>query len=110
MSAFLDLLSGALLISGGIFVFIGGVGALRMPDFYTRMHAASITDSIGPLLLIGGLMLESGFGLASLKLFAILIFLLITGPTASNALASASLLAGNDPALAHSLEEVESND
>ena len=82
---------------GGVFVFIGGLGALRMPDLYTRMHAASITDSIGPVLIIGGILLQSGFTLASVKLLAILLFLLFTGPTASNALASAALLAGTRP-------------
>lgn len=79
---------------GGFFVFIGGLGALRMPDLYTRMHAASITDSIGPVLIIAGLILQAGLTLASIKLVAILLFLLFTGPTASNALASAALLAG----------------
>ncbi|MBT8436953.1 MAG: monovalent cation/H(+) antiporter subunit G [Gammaproteobacteria bacterium] len=79
---------------GGVFVFIGGLGALRMPDLYTRMHAASITDSIGPVLIITGIMLQAGLSLASIKLAAILLFLVLTGPTASNALASAALLAG----------------
>ncbi len=65
-----------------------------MPDLYTRMHAASITDSIGPVLIIAGIMLQAGLTLASIKLAAILLFLLFTGPTASNALASAALLAG----------------
>ena len=90
----LDILSWALLSVGGIFVFIGGIGALRMPDLYTRMHAASITDSIGPILIIAGIMLQAGLTLACVKLGAILLFLLMTGPTASNALASAALLDG----------------
>ncbi len=94
MTFFLDIVSWILLSLGGLFVFIGGLGALRMPDLYTRMHAASITDSIGPVLIIAGIMLQAGWSLASIKLLAILLFLLITGPTASNALASAALLAG----------------
>jgi len=94
MAQFLDIASWLLLSLGGIFVFIGGLGALRMPDLYTRMHAASITDSIGPVLIIAGIMLQAGLTLASIKLAAILLFLLFTGPTASNALASAALLAG----------------
>ncbi len=94
MDTVLDILSWLLLTTGGVFVFIGGLGALRMPDLYTRMHAASITDSIGPILIIVGIMLQSGLALASVKLVAILLFLLLTGPTASNALASAALLSG----------------
>jgi multicomponent Na+:H+ antiporter subunit G len=94
MEILLDILSWLLLTTGGVFVFIGGLGALRMPDLYTRMHAASVTDSIAPILIIVGIMLQSGLALASVKLVAILVFLLLTGPTASNALASAALLSG----------------
>lgn len=97
MTALLDIISWVLLSLGGIFVFIGGLGALRMPDLYTRMHAASVTDSIGPVLIITGIMLQAGISLYSIKLAAILVFLLLTGPTASNALASAALLAGTEP-------------
>lgn len=94
MDGLLDIVSWLLLTTGGVFVFIGGVGALRMPNLYTRMHAASVTDSIGPILIIAGIMLQAGISLPSVKLAAILLFLLLTGPTASNALASAALLAG----------------
>ncbi len=68
-----------------------------MPDLYTRMHAASVTDSLGSILVLFGIMLQSGWSLATIKLAAILLFLLLTGPTASNALASAALLAGTRP-------------
>ena len=104
---FLDIVSLVLMSAGGAFVFIGGLGALRMPDLFTRMHAASVTDSMGPILIIGGIILQAGLTLASVKLMAILLFLLLTGPTASNALASASLLAGNRPEYARELTEEE---
>ena len=93
----IDALSWALLTLGGISVLIGGIGALRMPDLYTRMHAASVTDSMGAILVLTGVMLQAGLSLATLKLAAILLFLLLTGPTSSNALASAALLAGTRP-------------
>lgn len=105
----LDVLSWLLLLIGGLFVFVGGLGALRMPDLFTRMHAASLTDSIGPILIIGGIILQAGLSLASVKLVAILLFLLVTGPTASNALASAALLAGKKPDAAELLEKEESS-
>jgi len=101
----LDIASWALLSIGGIFVFIGGVGALRMPDLYTRMHAASLTDTMGAILIIVGVMLQAGASLAAIKLAAILLFLLLTSPTASNALASAALLAGLRPGAAVQDEE-----
>ena len=107
LALLLDIASWLLLSTGGVFVFIGGLGALRMPDLYTRMHAASVTDTIGPALIIIGIILQAGLTLASIKLIAILLFLLITGPTASNALASASLLAGNRPEFAKAVTEDE---
>ena len=94
MGMLVDSVSWVLLLLGGFFVFVGGVGVLRMPELYTRMHASGVTDSIAPILVLLGLMLQAGFTLISLKLVAILLFLLLTGPTATNALASAALLAG----------------
>lgn len=96
MELFLDIASWALLSIGGAFVFIGGVGVLRMPTLYTRIHASSLTDTMGAIMVISGIMLQAGLSLATIKLAAILLFLLLTSPTASNALASAALLAGED--------------
>lgn len=87
-----DIVSFAMLALGGFFVFLGGLGALRLPDLYTRMHAASLTDSLGTLLTLGGIMLQSGWSLATVKLLTILFFLMMTGPTASYALANAASL------------------
>jgi multicomponent Na+:H+ antiporter subunit G len=97
MTTLIDILSWVLLTLGGISVLIGGIGALRMPDLYTRMHAASVTDSMGAMLVLVGIMLQAGWSLATIKLIAILLFLLFTSPTSSNALASAALLAGTRP-------------
>jgi multicomponent Na+:H+ antiporter subunit G len=92
-----DVLSFVMLALGGLFVFMGGLGALRLPDLYTRMHAAGLTDSLGTILTLGGVMLQSGWSLATVKLLTILFFLMMTGPTASYALANAALLSGDDP-------------
>ena len=97
MSLLLDMTSWVLLSLGGFFVLVGGIGALRMPNLYTRMHAASVTDTMGAVLVIAGIMLQAGLSLATIKLAAILLFLLFTSPTSSNALASAALLAGMQP-------------
>lgn len=93
----LDIASWMLLIAGGLFVFIGGVGALRMPDFYTRMHAASLTDTLGTILVLLGIILQAGLSLAAIKLVAITVFLLLTAPTAAYALANAARLSGLTP-------------
>ena len=78
-------------MSGGFFVVAGGVGLLRFPDFFTRLHAASVTDTLGAGLILLGLMLQSGFPHASIKLILILMFLFISSPTAAHALAKAAL-------------------
>lgn len=93
----LDWLSLLMLLSGGFFVFVGGVGVIRMPDLYTRMHASSPTDTLGSMLVLGGLMLQGGLSLVTLKLLAILIFLLLTNPVATYALGNAALLSGHWP-------------
>ncbi|MDX1509227.1 MAG: monovalent cation/H(+) antiporter subunit G [Woeseiaceae bacterium] len=99
MAALLDILSWILLTLGGFCILVGGIGALRLPDLFTRMHAASVTDSIGAILVLTGVMLQAGLSLAAIKLAAILLFLLLTSPTASNALAAAAMLAGNEPGI-----------
>ena len=97
MTIAIDILSWTMLTAGGLFVFIGGLGALRMPNLYTRMHAASLTDTMAAVLILGGIMLQAGVTLATIKLAAILLFLLLTSPTASNALACAAILSGLKP-------------
>ena len=101
----IDVLSWVLLVLGGGFVFVGGVGALRLPNFYTRMHAASLTDTMGTVLILAGIMLQAGWSLATIKLIAILVFLLLTGPTATYALANAALLSGMKPDARHAGED-----
>lgn len=97
MTVVLDVISWALLSLGGFFVFTGGLGALRFPDVYTRMHAAGLTDTMGTILVLAGLALQSGWTLPTVKLAAILVFLLLTSPTAAYALANAALLSGVRP-------------
>ncbi|MEM9620753.1 MAG: monovalent cation/H(+) antiporter subunit G [Pseudomonadota bacterium] len=97
MAQVLDVASWIMLLGGGIFVLVGGIGMLRLPDLYTRMHAASLTDTLGTLLILGGIMLQAGLSLASIKLAAIAGFLMLTGPTATYALANAALMSGFTP-------------
>ena len=97
MQIVLDICSWILLTAGGFFVLVGGIGAVRMPNLYTRIHAASVTETMGAVLVITGVMLQAGLSLATIKLAAILLFLLITSPTSTYALSSAALLAGIKP-------------
>ncbi|MBI1339253.1 sodium:proton antiporter [bacterium] len=79
-----------LVLAGAIVTIIGSVGVLRFPDFYTRIHAASVTDTLGAGLIIVGLVLLGGGFFVTVKLLIIWGLILITGPTASHALANAA--------------------
>ena len=95
----IDVLSWALLLAGGVFCIIGMVGLHRMPDLYTRMHAASVTESLGAILLTAGMVLQAGFTLLALKLVIILLLILLVGPAVTHALAKAALARGVKPVL-----------
>ncbi|XOV85174.1 MAG: monovalent cation/H(+) antiporter subunit G [bacterium] len=97
MALLLDILSWILMTGGGLFVLVGGIGIIRLPDLYTRMHAVSLTDTMGTIMILFGIMLQAGLTLAALKLAAITVFLLLTGPTATYALANAAMLSGTRP-------------
>lgn len=83
-----------LILLGAFFAFTGTVGMLRMTDFFSRLHPAGVTDSLGVPLILAGLMLHTGFTLVTGKLLLILLFLLLTSPTACHALAKAAFLSG----------------
>lgn len=85
---------------GSFFLVAGAIGMLRMPDVYTRMHAASVIDTVGAYLLVFGLIIQAGFTLVALKLFFVLALLFYFGPVASHSLAQAALQAGVEPILA----------
>ena len=100
MSAFVEVLSWCCFLLGGFLCLSGGVGLLRFPDFFTRVHAVGVTETLATPLLIGGIMLQLGASLDSAKLLLVMIFVLATNPTASNAMAKAALHGGQRPLLA----------
>jgi multicomponent Na+:H+ antiporter subunit G len=100
VSALVDVLSWIFLAAGGAFCVIGGVGLIRMPDFYTRVHAASVVETLGAGLLLLGLMLQAGWTLACVKLVMLGLLIFFTSPAATHALTRAALLRGVKPVLA----------
>lgn len=100
MSILLDWTSGISLLVGGLFCLVGGIGLLRMPDFFTRMHAASVTETLGVGLVLLGLLLQAGWTLVAVKLLMVGLLVFFVSPTASHALARAALLRGVKPVLA----------
>ena len=106
MSAIIiDGVSWALLSAGAFLVVIGALGLIRMPDFYTRMHAAGITDTLGADLILLGLMVQAGFSLVTIKLFLVGAFLFFTSPTSTHAIANAAFTAGLRPRVVGNSEE-----
>ena len=97
MAAVIDILSWASIIIGTVFTLIGGIGLLRLPDMFTRMHGASLIDTMGIGMGFFGLMLQAGFTLVTAKLILILVFIFFTGPAATHALARAALIGGSLP-------------
>ena len=94
MTAILELLSGLCLFLGGILCVTGGVGLLRMPDFFSRVHASGVTETLAAPLLLIGLLLQMELSLDSVKLIMIMFLVLATNPTATHAMAKATLHGG----------------
>lgn len=101
MSTWIDVLSWICLVAGGVFCVIGAVGMLRMPDFYTRMHAASVIDTLGAGLILLGLLLQAGFTLVAVKLVMVGVLIAHVSPAATHALARAALARGLKPMLSN---------
>ena len=95
----LNLISAGLLAAGSIFVLIGAFGLVRLADFYTRLHAAGITDTLGAELILLGLMFQAGLSLVTVKLILISLFIFFTSPTATHAVANAARVMGLKPML-----------
>jgi multicomponent Na+:H+ antiporter subunit G len=83
-----------LLIAGAFFLLVSTVGLLRLPDFFTRAHAVGKSETLGALLILGGLAVHNGLELETAKLFLIVLFIAVTNPTGVHTLTRAALRAG----------------
>ena len=70
---------------------------MRMPDFFSRVHASGVTETLAAPLLLIGLLLQMEWSLDSVKVIMILILVLATNPTATHAMAKATLHGGQRP-------------
>ena len=96
----LHILSWILLATGGFLGITGALGLFRFPDVYTRMHAASVTDTLCTILVVLGLALQGGINIMLFKMLLLLFILSYTGPTASHVLAKSTRQLGIKPILA----------
>ena len=97
MTLLIDGLSIVSLFAGAFFCLVGAIGLLRMPNFFTRMHAASVLETLGAGLILLGLMLQAGWSLITAKLLMIGLLVFFASPTASHALARAAITHGLKP-------------
>lgn len=110
MEFIVEIISWILLVAGSFFCLTGAAGLLRFPDFFTRIHAASVTDTLGASSILIGLMLQAGWTLVFAKLMIILLFSLLAGTTASHAMAKAALKSGMKPHLVNNIEKNQSGE
>lgn len=90
-------LTWVLLMSGAFFLLTGALGMVRLPDVFTRMHAAGMTDTMGAGLILAGMCVYSGINFETVRLLLILGFLWFTSPIATHATAKAALSGGVRP-------------
>lgn len=93
----LDIASWACFLFGGVAVLAGALGLVRFPDFYTRLHAAGVTDTGGAELILLGMLLQAPTWIVAVKLIFIGVFLFFTSPVATHAVAHAAWMVGFKP-------------
>ncbi|MEM7620276.1 MAG: monovalent cation/H(+) antiporter subunit G [Pseudomonadota bacterium] len=106
MTEILLYLSWVLIAVGSFFIVIGAFGIFRLPDVFTRIHAAGVIDTVGAAFLLTGLGLNVEFGLVTVKLLMIFLLFFFSSPVATHALAQAALADGIHP-VAEDLREVK---
>jgi multicomponent Na+:H+ antiporter subunit G len=102
-----DIFSSILFVVGGAGVVVGAIGIVRFPDFYTRLHAAGITDTAGAELILFGMMLQAPNALVFAKLVFVGFFLFMTSPVSTHAMAHAAYVVGLRPMLGPDLKRDE---
>ena len=85
------------MLIGVLFLTVSCIGLIRLPDFYARTHAVGKSETLGAILVLGGLALYNGFALSTAKILIILVFVLIANPTATHAILRAALRSGLEP-------------
>ena len=90
MDTLMQVSSGFFLLIGSFLCLTGGLGILRFPDFYTRMHAVGVTDTLATAMILIGLILYNPDFMVDVKLMVILLMTIFISPTASHALANAA--------------------
>lgn len=92
-----DIVTAVCLAIGVFFALTGGLGILRMPDFYSRLHPAGKSDTLAQGLILAGLMFQAEDPMVAIKLALLAGLLFVTAPTATHAISRAAQLDGLEP-------------
>jgi multicomponent Na+:H+ antiporter subunit G len=92
-----QIVSYTFLFLGGFFIFTGAIGAIRMPDFYTRVHSLGVSDVCGVPIFLFGLICKIGINYHSIKLLLLIIFIFLTSPIATHILVRTAYRKGLKP-------------
>lgn len=93
----LDIVAAVLLAAGMFFHVVAALGVLRMPDFYTRLHAVSKAETLGVVLTLAAIALWAGVSLTAVKVILVAVFLFLANPTSTHAIGRAALRTGLPP-------------
>jgi multicomponent Na+:H+ antiporter subunit G len=92
-----DILGLVLILTGLGFMALGSIGIVRLPDLYSRAHAAGKVDTVGIAIVLAGVAILEGFTLSGGKVLIVALFVMLTNPVAAHALARAALFQGHKP-------------
>ena len=88
----------ALIFLGSVISIVGAIGLIRFPDIYARTHAQTVVNVGGTCLILIGVVFESPlFSLYSIKSVLLIVFIFLTSPVASHAIARAAYKSGVKP-------------
>ena len=85
------IISIVLITAGMIFMLASLTGIIRLPDFFTRLHAQGVGDTLGAFLILSGMMVWTGVCLLSVKILLIFIIILLTNPIGTNLMMIAAI-------------------
>ncbi|MEW8508113.1 MAG: monovalent cation/H(+) antiporter subunit G [Candidatus Thiodiazotropha sp.] len=111
----IGLLSDLCLLFGGLLCLTGGVGLLRLPSFFVRLHAASVTETLATVFLIAGVMLDTGWALDTAKLLLLIVIMFVANPSITHALCRTAAHgkyrpeSNHEPQASHQQENQSSN-
>lgn len=100
-----EIISLMIILAGAFFLLVGSIGVIRLPDFFTRIHASSKCDTLGIMLVLGGMAVYEGLTLNSVKLIIAIVFVGLANPVGIHALAKAAIRFGIKPWFRHDTEK-----